>query len=76
MLLFNSIVLRISLIFHVLETTLTHITNGDTAELVMNEVINKETMERAEEVMQYFKGHKFVFLKVYNIVDARLDIVL
>ena len=49
---------------------------GDTAELVMNEVINKETMERAEEVMQYFKGHKFVFLKVYNIVDARLDIVL
>ena len=58
------------MIFHVLETTLTHITNGDTAELVMNEVINKETMERAEDVMQYFKGHKFVFLKVYNIVDA------
>ena len=48
-----------------------HITNGDTAELVINEVINKETLERAEELMQYFKGHQFVLLKV----DAGLDIV-
>ena len=48
-----------------------HITNGDTAELVINEVINKETLERAEELMQYFKGHQFVLRKV----DAGLDIV-
>ena len=52
-----------------------HITNGDTAELVINEVINKETLERAEELMQYFKGHQFVLLKVYNFVDVGLDIV-
>ena len=30
--------------------------NGDTAELVINEVINKDTLERAEKFMQYFKG--------------------
>ena len=58
-----------------LETTFRHITNGDTAELVINEVINKETLERAEELMLYFKGHIFVLLKVYNFVDAGLDII-
>ena len=58
-----------------METTFRHITNGDTAELVINEVINKETLERAEEFMQYFKGHKFVLLKVYNFIDAGLDII-
>ena len=51
-----------------------HITNGDTAELVINEVINKETLQRAEELMQYCKGHKFVLLKVYKFVDVWLDI--
>ena len=58
-----------------LETTFRHITNGDSAELVINEGINKETLERAEELMQYFKGHKFVLLKVYNFIDAGLDII-
>ena len=58
-----------------LETTFRHITNGDTAELVINEVIKKETLERAEQLMQYFKGHKFVLLKVYNFIDAGLDII-
>ena len=57
-----------------LETTFRHITNGDTAELVINEVRNEETLERAEELMQYFKGHKFVLVKVYNFIDAGLDI--
>ena len=42
---------------------------------MINEVINKETLERAEELMQYFKGHKFVLLKVYNFIDAGLDII-
>ena len=68
LLLFNSIVF-------VLETTLTYITNGDTTELVMKEVIKKKTMERAQEHMQYFKGYKFVLLKVCNIADAWMDIV-
>ena len=58
-----------------LETTFRHITSGETAELVINDVINKETLERAEELMQYFKGHKFVLLKVYNFTDAGLDIM-
>ena len=57
------------------ETTFRHIISGETAELVINEVINKETLERAEELMQYFKGHKFVLLKVYNFIDAGLDIM-
>ena len=39
----------ISLILHVLEATLRHITNGDTGELVINEVINKETLEREQK---------------------------
>ena len=73
--LLNSFVFIIFLILHVLETTFRHITNGDTAELVINEVVNKETLERAEELMQYFKGHKFVLLKVYNFIDAELDII-
>ena len=72
--LLNSFVFIISLILHVLETTFRHITNGDTAELVINEVVNEETLERAEELMQYFKGHKFVLLKLYNFIDAGLDI--
>ena len=42
---------------------------------MINEVINKETLERAEELMQYFKGHKFVLLKVYNFIDTGLDII-
>ena len=42
---------------------------------MINEAINKETLERAEESMQYFKGHKFVLLKVYNIIDTGLDII-
>ena len=58
-----------------LETTFRHIVNGDTAELVINEVINKEILERAEELKQYFKGHKFVLLKVCNFIDAGLDII-
>ena len=58
-----------------LETTFRHIANGDTAELVINEVINKEILERAEELTQYFKGHKFVLLKVYNFNDAGLGII-
>ena len=58
-----------------LETTFRHITSGETAELVINNVINKETLERAEELMQYIKGHKFVLLKVYNFIDAGLDIM-
>ena len=58
-----------------LETTFRHITSGETAELVINDVINKETLERAEELMQYIKGHKFVLLKVYNFIDAGLDIM-
>ena len=58
-----------------LETTFRHITSGETAELVINDVINKETLERAEELMQYFKGHKFVLLKVYNFIDAGLNIM-
>ena len=62
---------EISLIRHVLETTFRHITNGDTAELV----INKETLERTEELMQYFKGPKFVLLKVYNFINTGLDII-
>ena len=63
------------MILLVLETTSTHITNRVTADLVINEVINNETLERTEKLLQYFKGHKFVLLKVYNFVDARLDIV-
>ena len=39
------------------------------------QLINKETLERAEELMQYFKRQKFVLLKVYNFADAGLDIV-
>ena len=35
-------------------------------------MISKETLERAEERMQYFKGHTFVLLKVYNFVDTGL----
>ena len=57
-----------------LDTTFRHITNTDTTELVINEVINKETLGRAEELMQYFKGLKFVLLKVYNFIDAGMDI--
>ena len=72
-LLLNSFVFGISLILNVLETTFRYITNGDTAELVTNEVINKETLGRVEEFMQYFKGHKFVLLKVYNFIEAGLD---
>ena len=41
---------------------------------MINEVINEETLERAEELMQYFKGHKFVLVKIYNFIDAGLDI--
>ena len=33
----------------------------------------KETLERAEELMQYFKGHKF---KVCNVVDSGFGIAL
>ena len=58
-----------------LEATFRHIANRDTAELVINEVINKETLERAEKLMQHFKGHKFVLLKVYNFNDAGLGII-
>ena len=58
-----------------LETTFRHITNGDVAELGVNEVINNETLERAEVLMQYLKGHKFLLLKVYNFVDVGLGIV-
>ena len=62
------------MILHVLETTFRHITNGNTGELMVNEVIKKETLDRAEEHMQYFKGHIFVLLNVYNFVDAGLGI--
>ena len=55
--------------------TFRHISNGDTAELLINNVIHKETLERAEELIQYFKGHKFVLLKVHNFVDTELGIV-
>ena len=68
----NSFFFRIYLILHVVETTFRHITNWDATELVINEVISKETLERAEERMQYFKGHTFVLLKVYNFVDTGL----
>ena len=57
-----------------LETPFRQITNGNTGELVINEVINKESLERAEELMQYFKGHIFVLLNVSNFVDAGLGI--
>ena len=40
---------------------------------MINDVISKETLERAEEVMQYFKGQKF---KVCNVVDSGLGIAL
>ena len=62
------------MILHVLETTFRHITNGNTCELIVNEVLKKETLDRAEELMQYFKGHIFVLLNVYNFVDAGLGI--
>ena len=41
---------------------------------MVNEVLKKETLDRAEELMQYFKGHIFVLLNVYNFVDAGLGI--
>ena len=70
LLLFNSFVFRVFLILKVYT-----ITSGDTAELLTNDGINKETLERAEEVMQYFKGHKFVLLKLQNFVETGLDIL-
>ena len=44
-------------------------------ELLTNDVVNKETLERGEEVMEYFKERKFVLLKLQNFADTGLDIV-
>ena len=43
-------------------------TNRDTVELVINEVINKETLEKAEELMSISKGTDFFYRRYITLL--------